>query len=141
MLRQACLLLTGLGLTTVSVADVYKFIDAKGQVQYTDRPETLPAELLKNTKRTDPDEVARLNEDTATRAAAAQQAAADKPKKVDTSADKAERCAKARERYEQVMTSHRIYSTDDKGERQYMDDAQIDKTRADAKSMMDTWCN
>jgi len=140
MLRQACLLLIGLSLATVSVADVYRFVDSKGQVQYTDRPDTLPAELLKNTKRTDPAEVAKETEDLTNRAAA-QKSPEKTTSNVDTAADKAERCAKARERYEQVMTARRLYSQDEKGERTYMGDKEIDKTRADAKQMMDTWCN
>ncbi len=141
-----------LSLVTVSaLADVYRFVDSKGQVQYTDRPETLPAELLAKIKsqRTDNSAVAdRVAADLKARdvAAKAQQStsssATDTKKATQgTSADKAERCTKARERYDSVMTAQRIYSTDEKGERVYMDDKQTDQARASAKQMMDTWCN
>jgi hypothetical protein len=136
---------------SASQADVYRFVDNKGQVQYTDRPETLPAELLAKIKsqRTDNSALAdRVAADLKARDAAAKtQEASDKAstdgKKAaqSTAADKAERCTKARERYDGVMNAQRIYSTDDKGERTYMDDKQTDQARASAKQMMDTWCN
>ncbi len=128
-------------------ADVYKFVDDKGQVQYTDRPETLPAELLAKIKsqRTDKSAVADRTaaEQQQNDASNANQANADDNKKAQktNAADKADRCAKARERYDQVMSAQQIYSTNDKGERVNMDEKQVDQTRASAKQLMDTWCN
>ncbi len=137
--------------TTVSHADVYKYTDANGQVKYTDKPEMLPAELLAKIKsqRTDNSALAdRVAADLKARDAAtkAQEAAsknsADTRKATEsTAADKAERCTKARERYESVMSAQRLYSTDAAGERTYMDDKQTDQARASAKQLMDTWCN
>jgi hypothetical protein len=110
----------------------------------------LPAQRLSvQSQRTDTVAVAeRASEEAKQREAAdkaqqsSSQTSADKSKvQQNTAADKAERCTKARERYDQVMTAQRLYSTDDKGERVYMDDKQIDQTRASAKQMMDTWCN
>lgn len=150
MLRPACFLIASLAVVSSSHADVYKFIDSKGQVQYTDRPETLPAQRLSvQSQRTDTVAVSeRVAEDAKQRDAATQaqqttdKSAADKTKaQQDTATDKAERCTKARERYDQVMTAQRLYSTDANGERVYMDDKQIDQARASAKQMMDTWCN
>lgn len=150
MLRPVCFVVASFAIVTASHADVYKFVDNKGQVQYTDRPDTLPAQRLSvQTQRTDTVAVSeRVAEEAKQRDAAnqAQQAAdknaADKSKaQQNTTADKADRCTKARERYDQVMTAQRLYTTDDKGERVYMDDKQIDQTRASAKQMMDTWCN
>lgn len=132
---------------TTTMADVYKYVDANGHVQYTDKPELLPAEILARIKsqRTD-------NAAVADRTAAQQQqydsinssqaAADDKSKsQKNTAADKAERCTKARERYEQVMSAQRLYTQNDKGEKTFMDEKETDKARASAKQMMDTWCN
>jgi len=150
MLRSVCLLIASVAAISSSYADVYKFVDSKGQVQYTDRPDVLPAQRLSvQSQRTDTVAVAnRVSEEATQRDAAdkaqqsSSQASADKSKaQQNTAADKAERCTKARERYDQVMTAQRLYSTDDKGERVYMDDKQIDQARASAKQMMDTWCN
>lgn len=147
MLRLAVLLTTCFVVTTVH-ADVYRFVDSKGQVQYTDSPETLPAELLQKIKsqRTDSAAVADrvAAEQKQSEAAKTQQPASPgdaKKAQQSTAADKADRCAKARERYDQVMSAQRLYSTNDKGERAYMDDKQIDQARASAKQLMDTWCN
>ena len=141
------LLLVGCLLAATASADVYKYVDAKGQVQYTDKPELLPAEILERIKsqRTD-------NAAVADRTAAEQQQsntdnvnqanAADKKKtQQSNAADKAERCAKARERYDQLMSAQRVYSQDEKGERSYMDDKQVEQARTSAKQLMDTWCN
>jgi Domain of unknown function (DUF4124) len=134
-----------------SQADVYRFVDSKGQVQYTDRPETLPAELLAKirSQRTDnsalADKVAadlQARDTSAKAQQVADQAKADKAAAAQiTATDKANRCAQARGRYESVSTTDRVYSLDAKGERVYMDDQQLDKSRATAKQQMDTWCN
>jgi len=128
-------------------ADVYKYVDENGLVKYTDKPELLPAEILARIKsqRTDNSAVAErvaAEEQQAQEKNADQASAADKQKaQKNTAADKAERCTKARERYDQIMSAQRVYSTNEKGERVYMDDKEIDKARASAKQMMDTWCN
>ncbi len=142
-----------LSLLAVSVAqaDVYRFVDSKGQVQYTDKPETLPAELLAKMKsqRTDNAALAdRVAADLKARDAAAktQEAAAktnaEKSRAAEvTAADKANRCTQARSQYVAVTTTGRVYTVDEKGERAYMNDAQLDQARATAKEQMDTWCN
>lgn len=151
MSRLAALVILSTAVVSVSQADVYRFVDSKGQVQYTDRPETLPAELLAKIKsqRTDNSALAdRVNADLRARDEAAKaqessgQAAADKKKAEEVKAiDKANRCTQARARYESVTTTDRVYSLDAKGERVYMDDKQLEKSRASAKEQMDTWCN
>ena len=137
--------------TCAAHADVYRYVDRDGTVKYTDKPETLPAELLAKIKsqRTDNADVAdRVAADLQARDAATAQSQADAAKQADakkaalnTAEDKAERCTKARERYDNVMNAQKLYTTNESGEREYMDSAQIDQTRASAKQMMDTWCN
>jgi hypothetical protein len=151
MSRFAAAFALSLIAVSVSQADVYRFVDSKGQVQYTDRPETLPAELLAKirSQRTDNSVLAdRVAADLKARDAAAKaqeganKAATDKAKAEQvTAADKANRCTQARNNYAAVTNTGRVYTVDDKGERSYMDDAQLEKTRAAAKEQMDTWCN
>jgi hypothetical protein len=151
MLRIAVVVALSLAAVSASQADVYRFVDSNGQVQYTDRPETLPAELLAKIKsqRTDNSVLAdRVAADLKARdaAAKAQEAAnkemADKQKATQiTATDKANRCTQARARYESVTTTDRVYSLDAKGERVYMDDKQLEKSRSSAKEQVDTWCN
>jgi len=128
-------------------ADVYKYVDKDGHPQFTDKPELLPAELLARIRSQRTDNSAAAERSAAElqqneSISAGQANAADKKKTQQTNAaDKADRCAKARERYDQVMSAQRIYTTNEKGEKQFMDDKQTDQTRASAKQLMDTWCN
>lgn len=130
-------------------ADVYKYTDEKGNVQYTDKPRTLPAQRLDvKTQKTDvvavqarqEEEMKRMQEaERARRAGGAAQA--DTKAAAELSAkDKAERCTKARERYDSYMTSPRLYETLPNNERRYLSDAEIDAARNSAKAAMETLC-
>lgn len=130
-------------------ADVYKYKDEKGNIQYTDKPPSLPAERL-NVKNQRTDVVAvqeRAQQEKQAMDKADEgrrQAAADKADKRETSEansqDKADRCAKARERYDRYMNTRRLYESDKDGERRYLDSAEIDAARASAKASMDVMC-
>jgi hypothetical protein len=131
-----------------AVADVYKYKDEKGNIQYTDKPPSLPAERL-NVKSQRTDTVAVQERQQA--AAAAQAAANSQPQAGNsraeqkeatemTAKDKAERCIKARERYDRYMNSKKLYEQDDKGERRYLDDSELDAARASAKAAMEVMC-
>lgn len=127
-----------------AIADVYKYIDEKGNVQYTDKPPSLPAERL-NVRSQSTDMVAGQE-----RPQPAQQPApssrptntARDQRQADemTAKDKAERCIKARERYDKYMTSQRLYEEGKDGERRYLSDTELDAARASAKAAMDVMC-
>jgi hypothetical protein len=151
MLRTALLpaltLACGLALQAAH-ADVYKYTDENGNIQYTDKPRTLPAQRVDvKTQKTDivaaetrEEELKRMQEaDNARRQNAA--AAAEQRQAAElTAKDKAERCVKARERYESYMTSRRLYEELPNSERRYLTDAEIDAARASAKASMDALC-
>ena len=130
-------------------ADVYKYVDAQGRVQYTDKPQTLPAQRL-NIQSQKTDTVALEERTEAERkrqqatAQARQQAAAqknDQQQAAEVSAkDKAEHCAKARQRYDNYTNSQRLYEQLPNGERRYLSDAELDAARASAKVSMDELC-
>ena len=132
-----------------ATADVYKFKDDKGNVLYTDKPSTLPAERLNiQSQKTDvvaaqtrtQDEMKRLQEaDKANQAAAGQ--AKDQQQAAQQSATaKADQCTKARQRYDSYMNSQRLYEKGADGERRYLNDAELDAARASAKASMDVMC-
>ena len=109
MFRLAFGLALTLTLASAASADVYRFVDSKGNVQYTDKPALLPAEKLAvQSRATDAAEVdagaAAERARTTTADAARQQAAAaraDQNKANQlTATAKAEQCVKARERNE-----------------------------------------
>jgi len=145
MLLLAAALVAG----TAGAGDVYVTRDAKGNLIYTDRPQTLPAQKagIESTS-TDPAEVqARYDEQmkryAAEGAAGARSAAtaADAKKAAAlTAEDRAKRCVQARQRYDAAMQSYHLYVIGPDGERRYLDSAEIDATRADAKKVMDELC-
>jgi Domain of unknown function (DUF4124) len=150
---KSLLLLTVATATTLAAgtaaADVYKYKDEKGNVHYTDKPPELPAERL-NVKSQRTDVVAvqeRQAAEQQRQAAANQQSqqarnqAADQKAAAELSAkDKAERCAKARERYDKYMNSQKLYEQDANGERRYLSSDELDAARASAKTSMDVLC-
>lgn len=136
-------------ITSTAGADVYKFKDDKGNVLYTDKPATLPAERLNvQSQKTDVVAVQARQE-----AEQKRQQDADKARKQASGAqadqqaatqltakDKAERCTKARERYDSFMSSQRLYEQQADGQRRYLTSEELDAARASAKASMDVMC-
>jgi hypothetical protein len=149
MLRLAFGLALTLALASAASADVYRYVDSKGNVQYTDKPALLPAQKLAvQSHPTDATEVeagsaaeqARTAAaDAARQQAAARQADQNKAGKVTATA-KAEQCVKARERNDAYSTSKRLYETLPDGERRYLTDAELDDARARAEKAVADLC-
>jgi hypothetical protein len=146
----ACLLTVAALVASPVGADVYKFKDEQGNVLYTDKPSTLPAERLNvQSQRTDTVAVqARQQEEmkrmqgasgTGQQQGTGQQAGQQQPAQ-DSAQDKADRCAKARARYDNYMNSQKLYEQQANGERRYLTDAEIEAARASAKTSMDVLC-
>jgi Domain of unknown function (DUF4124) len=140
---------TALVLAAPAVADVYKFKDDKGNVLYTDKPSTLPAERLNvHSQRTDvvavqarqDAENKRLQESAGSRDQTAAQRNDQQEAAQLTAKDKAERCTKARERYDAYMNSQKLYQQQANGERRYLTSEELDAARASAKASMDVMC-
>ncbi|HUN73727.1 MAG TPA: DUF4124 domain-containing protein [Steroidobacteraceae bacterium] len=127
-------------LATSASADIWKWVDADGHVQYSDRW-TPGAVLIKSEhasnvaeQKQEPDSsdkriTAELNREEAQRQVQKDEAAAH-----------ADQCKKATDRYNQLVAARRIYNTDSNGGRQYLSDAQADQERVDAKMDMDSAC-
>jgi hypothetical protein len=136
--------------TQASAAEVFVTKDAQGRPIYTDRPESLPAQKVNvATKQTDVVEVPGRAQQAPQASSPQNPAAADPARQAAeakqaqelTAADKAKRCQDARERYQNVMNARRLYepgSTPD--ERRYLDSAEIDAARENAKQVMDEFC-
>jgi erythromycin esterase-like protein len=129
--------------------DVYVTKDAQGHAIYTDTPQTLPAQkvtvLGQGTSQAaaaqqSSSEMAQYKkQDQAFEKAEAQQAQAAQAAE-SSAADRVKRCADARQQYQSVMSSRRLYEEGPDGERNYLTSEQIDKARADAKQVMDQFC-
>ena len=150
-MQRVLLLVASLAvLGTAQASEVYMSKDAQGNIVYTDRPESLPAQKLKiASQSTDTVEIQRQSEEKAQANAAADKAKADAARQSTaarqatelTAADKAKRCVDARARYEQVMTAQRLYEPGaTEGERRYLDSKEIDAARESTKQAMDEFC-
>ncbi len=150
----ACLLAVAALAASSAGADVYKFTDAQGNVLYTDKPSTLPAERLNvQSNRTDTvavqarqqQEMQRMQAANSTgqqqqQAPAQQQEDAQQQSPQQAAQNKADQCAKARARYDNYMNSQKLYEQQASGERRYLTDAEIEAARASAKTSMDVLC-
>src|SRR3954451_10739163 len=96
-----------------SHADVYKYKDDKGNVLYTDKPATLPAERLNvQSQKTDmvaaqsrqDAEMKRLQNADSSRQQANKEQTEQQQAAQLTAKDKAEKCTQARDRYDKSMT-------------------------------------
>jgi hypothetical protein len=137
--------------TQLSATTVYRTVDEKGNVQYSDRPDREDTQAL--TIRTP-----RPATPAATRTAAASPApasGADDPAESAqgpteaqlaeqaalTAERRAKNCATARGRVERYAISHRLYRSLPNGEREYLSDAEIDEARVRAEADVQEWCD
>jgi hypothetical protein len=126
-------------------ADVYRSVDAQGNVVYSDRPEdetsvrvTIAATAAPAPARTAsggaaPDEAAQPSEPDAATIAAAERA--------QRAEDRAANCQIARQRNDTYSTSHRLYRVGEDGERVYFSDAELSQARMDAQASVARWCD
>ena len=141
-----------LTVTTTAHADVYRFVDAQGRVQFTDK--WVPgSELIKSSEHT--------RSNTSTQAAAAQSRATEQSKlaasneriaaqqaqenaaaavRKDVEATRNEQCKTAKERYEKSIQARRLYKPGKDGERQYLTDQEADEQRLQARMEMQSVC-
>ena len=148
LLTAATLLLAAAG---AHAGEVYKTTDAQGRPVYTDKPPSLPAERLNvQSATTDVVEVQKRYESQMKQYGSADKAEADAAKKSAdarkaqemTAEDRAKRCIEARQRYESYMNARRLYEPGTtEGDRRYLDSAEIDAARANAKQAMDDLCS
>jgi hypothetical protein len=121
------------GVVAAAHADVYRWTDAQGHVQYSDR--WVPGStLIKGSSHTPaPPEQTDQQKLAASDAALADQKAqreAEQAVKQDVAATRAEQCKKATEEYEKSIRSRRIFKEGKNGEREYLSDPDADAYRA-----------
>jgi hypothetical protein len=124
-------------------AVVYKWVDAKGEVQYGDRPpDGVHAEIVELLGT----HVARQASDaakpaTSASAPAGTETAAKKQIADDVAQTRDKQCTEAQDRYKKLIEGRKIYKTGPDGERQYLSSEEIDSERVNAKREIDTVCN
>ncbi len=148
-------LILGAALSTAAASEIYKWVDAEGNVHYGDRPtgdgptaqtgveRVAIASRPTNSARVQSGVEARLEREAerndARAAAAEAQEEADKLKA--EAEERANMCTTYRERLERFITSRRLYRVDDSGERTYLDDSQIEAARARVQEQVEEYCS
>jgi hypothetical protein len=149
VLRHVLVLAAAALVAGTAGADVYKYTDEKGNVLYTDKPATLPAERMHvQSQKTDTvgvqarqqAEMSRMQQSDQARQASANKQSNDQQAAELNAKDKADRCAKARERYDKYMNSQKLYEQQEGGERRYLTSEELDAARASAKASMEVLC-
>jgi hypothetical protein len=132
-----------LGVAGSARADVvYQWTDAHGQVHYTDqwRP---GAKLIRVETANQPaDSSAMQGIQSESNAASREVKEQEDAQAVqqDVAKARATQCAQDKARYQQLIQSRRLFTTDKSGERHYLSDADADAMRLKARQAMDADC-
>lgn len=151
MLRSALVALMIAGFATVAAAEtVYKWIDTRGQVHYTDRPPTESGARLVTVFERDAVEDEGGGQDDVPQFADTGAGAPEEPEPADSTVAsvqqdvqrvRSEQCKQAEERYKTYIESQRLFRLTADGQRVYLSDAELTKARIEAKQAVDQLCN
>jgi hypothetical protein len=145
-LRRAARFAALLALVSPSLAQqIYKSVDAQGNVVYSDRAPTKNAPTTSvHVTEPDPAEVARLAKQQQLLSAAERQRlkeeAVDNKNKAVADQRRQAACEKARDKYYRVKDTPRLYQRDAEGNRVYYTDEEADALREQARRAMVSSC-
>jgi Domain of unknown function (DUF4124) len=141
-------LLGWVGLAGAAGAIVYKWVDAKGTVQYgDDPPDGVRAEVVEllgtHAARSGPSrpDTASASGAKAARPMTPTETADKKSVDADVAQTRDKQCAEAQDRYKKMIEGRRLYKSGADGERQYLTSEEIDSERMNAKRDVDAICN
>lgn len=151
-MRIAGCLLFALLSSAAAAEDVYRTVEANGNIVYSDRPlnERSVLVTIATQRPTTSAATAGGNSSAAAPAGADGASAAappppaplpDGPTAAEMRAQRLENCAIARERQERFALSSRLYRETPDGEREYLSDTEIEETRAKAATDVTNWCD
>ena len=148
VLSFAVMALTFAGGATAN--EIYRWVDAEGNVNYGDRPSGAPTEqrLQLSYARTDGSAVEKRVQDrrdaqSARAEAKAEQAKAEQEatEEAEIAAEQQRACESARERLETYRSSRRLYKADENGERVYLDEEQRAAASRRIEEQIAEYCN
>lgn len=148
VLGCAVMALTFAGGATAS--EIYRWVDAEGNVHYGDRPSGAATEqrLQLTYARTDGSAVEKRVQDRLDAKSARAEARAEQEKSDREAAEEAEiaaeqqkACESARARLETYRSSRRLYKADENGERVYLDDEQRQAASRRIEEQIAEFCN
>jgi hypothetical protein len=129
--------------------DIYKWVDAEGNVHYGDRPVAPQSERMDIESR--PTTAASVEAQTSAlaasndrraeaRTAADEDAAAAAELRAEAE-QRAAKCAASRATMQRFVQSRRLYREDEAGERQYLDEAEMQAARQRVENDINEYCN
>jgi len=143
-------LLVMLGLSFAASAEMYRWVDAQGKVHYSDSPPPAGAKSSKAISTPPPAAPAspgaapktwqEKEMDFRQRQSTQAEAQAKKAKEEAEAKQKKENCEAARKNLQTLESGQRVATTNEQGEREYMDDAARQKAINDARKAVDSWC-
>jgi len=134
--------------TAFAAGEVYRWKDANGLWHFSDQPQP-GAELVRAARRPGASGDARPAPPLAVPAPAAPSATSDvlpvssevaQQVRKEAADAKTQQCEKAKAAYDKSVQARRIYKTDDKGNRVFLNNAEIDAARLEARSNRDLAC-
>jgi hypothetical protein len=134
-------LIGGAGIARADQHVVYEWTDAHGEVHYTDQ--WVPgAKLIRIQTAPAANSGAMQSIQSESDAASQQIERQDAAQAVqqDEAKARAARCTQDKARYQQLIQSRRIFTTDKSGERHYLSDSEADALRVKARETMDADC-
>ena len=142
-------MLTLIAASTAYAGDIYKWVDAEGNVHYGDRPNGEQPERLnivsQSTDRESVQAAAQARVDARTAEAEEKAAAAaELPSAEDLrneAKQRAEKCATYKTQMQQLVTSRRLYREDENGERVYLDDSEALAARERVEKQISEFCS
>ena len=149
--RYATLALATLGAGAALAGEIYRYTDADGNVHYGDRPSGVSSEVRVaiSSKPTNPAEVqarteARRNDATAAEQSGDESAEDDRPTRAERAAaakERADKCQQYRDQLETYVTSRRLYREIEDGEREYLDENEVQEARTKAEENVREHCD
>jgi Domain of unknown function (DUF4124) len=124
-------------------ADVWKYVDPQGQVQYSDQ--WVPGSQLIKGEHIHPisptsDDSKKLKDASDKISEQLAQQAAQQAVQKDVAATRSEQCKQARDHYQKTIEARRIFRTGKDGEREYLSDDEADQERLRARTDMEQVC-
>lgn len=132
--------------SALATGEIYRWKDDNGTWHYSDQPHP-GAELVRRATNATEDASpvvapaptpAALTSDDASSLPVSREVASEV--RQEAASAKAEQCKKAQDAYQKAVQARRIYKTDEKGNRVYFSDAEIDAARLQARAARDLAC-
>ena len=146
-MKRIIVLACALALVPIASAQMYKYIDKNGKTVYTDQPPPevdsknmrIPSSAIGNAPPAGKSAVAQDKENQKGKEKVAEGAKKEEEKAAYAKAE-AERCESAKAAYQQYAMGGRIAKLNDKGEKEFLGDAEIDAARERSRAQMEQAC-